>query len=144
MGNHFIHIIMVSPFGSPRRIEEIPMAEPANPPNPSAAEVRVLLVSIAQFLRQAHRMGPETQMVLADYVEELGKALEENDISTAEIARLTQCASHLLDAVHDEEPGVLEGARNRLERTVVAMETQAPMLAGLLRRLSETLSNLGI
>jgi hypothetical protein len=120
------------------------MSDPAPPPSPSAAEVRGLLVSIAQFLRQAHRMGPETQLVLADYVEELGKALEDSDISTTEIARLTQCASQLLDAVHDEEPGVLQGARDRLERTVVAAETQAPILAGLLRRLAETLSNLGI
>ena len=111
---------------------------------PSAAEVRELLTTVAQFLRQAHRLGPETQLVLADFVEELGKALEEREISSAEIGRLTECASHLLDAVHDEEPGVMQGARDRLENAVVAVETQVPTLAGLMRRLAATLADLGI
>jgi hypothetical protein len=118
------------------------MAE--NSPIPSSAEVRALLAAVAQFLRQAHRLGPETQMLLADFVEELGKALEQQEISAAEIHRLTDCASHLLDAVHDEEPGVLDNARTRLEGAVVAVETQAPIVAGLMRRLAATLSDLGI
>jgi hypothetical protein len=118
------------------------MTEPST--TPSGAEVRALLNSVAQFLRQAHRLGPETQLVLADYIEELGKALEQREITAAEIARLTQCASHLLDAVNDEEPGVLANARTRLEGAVVAVETQVPVLAGLMRRLAATLSDLGI
>jgi hypothetical protein len=50
----------------------------------------------------------------------------------------------LLDAVNDEEPGVLANARTRLEGAVVAVETQVPVLAGLMRRLAATLSDLGI
>jgi len=111
---------------------------------PSAAEVRALLGTVAQFLRQAHRMGPETQAVLADFVEELGKALEEREISAAEIGRLTECATHLLDAVHEDEPGVLESARSSLEGAVVAVETRVPAVAGLMRRLAATLADLGI
>jgi hypothetical protein len=111
---------------------------------PSSAEVQALLTTVAQFLRQAHRLGPETQLVLADFVEELGKALEHQEISAAEIGRLTDCAAHLLDAVHGEEPGVLDSARVGLERAVVAVETRVPTVAGLLRRLAETLADLGI
>ena len=111
---------------------------------PSAAEVRALLATVAQFLRQAHRLGPETQLVLADFVEELGRALEQKEITGEEIGRLTDCASHLLDAVHEDEPGVLESARARVEGAVVAVETRVPAVAGLMRRLAETLADLGI
>lgn len=118
------------------------MADTIN--TPSSAEVRALLGTVAQFLRQAHRLGPETQLVLADFVEELGRALEQKEITATEIGRLTDCAAHLLDAVHDEEPGVLENARTRLEGAVVAVETQVPTVAGLMRRLAATLADLGI
>ena len=41
-------------------------------------------------------------------------------------------------------PYVVEKVRDRLESAAAAVEAQAPMVAGLTRRLIETLSNLGI
>ena len=121
------------------------MNENSSVPAPSSAEVPALLRTIALLLRHTHHLGPEAQLLLADLVEELGKALEQAKVSSAEIARLTESASHLVEVAQaEDEPGVLDAARSRLERAAVAVETGAPMLAGLARRLAEMLSNLGI
>ena len=111
----------------------------------SKIQVQAQLHAISLLLREAHRLGPEAQGLLADLVDELGKALESTEVPNAEVARLTECASHLVQAVHEKhEPSVLQAARDRLDHAVVAIETEAPMLAGLTRRLAEMLSNLGI
>lgn len=111
----------------------------------SLSEVRKLLHTIAELLRHARHLGPETQALLADLIDELAVALEIENVPTAEIARLTECAAQLVRAVKDKDkPGVLEAAEDRLERAVVAVETGAPGLASLTRRLAEMLSNLGI
>ena len=118
------------------------MAEPATP---SGAQVRSILTMVAQVLRRIHHLGPEAQLLLADLVEELGNAVDRADVPPDELARLTEDALHLVEAVHDEqEPGVMEAARDRVEKAAVAVETGAPNLAELTRRLAETLSNLGI
>lgn len=119
--------------------------QPTVGPPPTTAEVRALLHAIAQLLREAHRLDREAQAILADLVEELGRAFESSAVANAEVARLTECASHLIQAVHQEqEPGLLDAARDRLDRAVIAIEEEAPVLAGLTRRLAEMLSNLGI
>jgi len=113
--------------------------------NPSLAEVRTLLHTIAELLRHTRHLGPEAQDLLADLIDELGVALETPTIPNQEIARLTECASHLVQAVKENpEPGVLSAAQERLENAVVAVETRSPALANLTRRLAEMLSNLGI
>lgn len=119
---------------------------PDNPASsPSVAEVRTLLRTIAELLRHTRHLGPEAQTLLADLIEELGAALAAPEVANAEIAKLTECASHLVQAVKEKhEPGMLEAARDRLERAVVGVETGAPTLAGLTRRLAEMLSNVGI
>ena len=115
------------------------------PAPPSAAEVRALLHTIALLLRHTHHLGPEAQLLLADLIDELGKSLDEAKVSSAEIARLTESASHLVQvAKAEDQEGVVEQARDRLERAAVAVESGAPTLAGLARRLTEMLSNLGI
>jgi hypothetical protein len=121
------------------------MAYPESDASPSGAEVGKLLAAIAQLLRHTHQLGPEAQLVLADLIEEMGRAIEHTEVPSSEIALLTESASQLVEAVREEPaPGVLEAARGRLENAAVAVETQAPTLAGLARRLAETLSNLGI
>jgi Domain of unknown function (DUF4404) len=120
------------------------------PEQPSAnsnatAQVQAHLHIIALMLRAPHRFGPEAQAALADLVDELGKTLETPDVPSAEVARLSECAAQLAKAVHEEhEPGLLEAARNRYDHAVVAVESQAPTLAGLARRLAEMLSDVGI
>jgi hypothetical protein len=107
--------------------------------------VQTHLHTISLLLRNADHVGPDAQQLLADLVDELGKALASTDVPDDEIARLTECATHLAEAVQKEnEPGVLQKAEERLERAVVAIENKAPALANLTRRLAEMLSNLGI
>lgn len=120
------------------------MPEQSGPPN-SIAAVRTNLHAISLLLRQQNRLNPESQALLADLLEELGKSLEGNAIPSAEVAKLTECAAHLVDAVHHgHEPSLLEAAHDRLDRAVVAVESQAPALADLTRRLAQMLADVGI
>jgi hypothetical protein len=120
------------------------MPDQPDPPN-SAAAVRSNLHTIAQMLRQKDRLNPESQALLADLLEELSKSLRGNAIPSAEVAKLTECAAHLVDAVHHgHEPGLLEAAKNRLDRAVIAVESQAPRLADITRRLAQMLADVGI
>ena len=114
-------------------------------PTSSSAKVQAHLHAISQLLREADRLGPEEQALLADLVDELGNALESPAVPDEKVATLTESASHLVQAVQEKhEPGVLAAAEERLERAAVAIEAQAPTLANLTRRLAEMLSNLGI
>src|SRR5262245_61138531 len=100
---------------------------PENPAAPSTTQMRKHLHAISQLLRHVHHLGPEAQSLLADLVEELGQSLEPSAVPSAEVARLTECTAHLMHAIQQgEEPGVLEAARNRLDRAVIAAETEAP------------------
>lgn len=120
------------------------MLDPSGPPN-SVSAVRGNLHAIALLLRQKNRLSPESQALLADLLEELGKTLEGNAIPSAEVARLTECAAQMVDAVHHgREPGLLEAAHDRLDRAVIAVESQAPTLADLTRRLAQMLADVGI
>ena len=111
----------------------------------SLVEVRTLLHTIADLLRHVRHLGPEAQALVADLIDEMGVALETPTVPNEEIARLTECASQLMRAVQEREaPGVLEAAQDRLEKAVVAVETGAPGLAGMTRKLAEMLSNVGI
>ena len=111
----------------------------------SKAQVQAHLHAISKFLREADHLGPEAQALLADLFDELGNALESTAVPNAEVARLAECVSHLAQAVHEKhEPGILESASDRLERAVVTVESKAPALAALTRRLADMLSNLGI
>ena len=113
--------------------------------NAGAALVRAQLHAIAQLLRGVHRLEPQAQAALADLVDELSNTLGAPAVPSAEIARLTQCAAHLVKAVHEQHmPGLLEAARNRLEHAVIAVETEVPVLASVTRRLAEMLSNVGL
>jgi hypothetical protein len=111
----------------------------------SVAAVREHLHQVSEMLRHVRHLGPEAQVLLADLMDELSKTLESTEVPSAEVARLTESASQLAQAVKEKkEPGVLEAARQRVDRAVLAVETEAPVLAGLTRRLAEMLSNVGI
>jgi hypothetical protein len=117
------------------------MSEPLT----AKAQVQEHLHAISLLLRSPHRLSPEAKAVLADFVDELGAALDAQDAPSAEVARLTECATNLLHAVQEQhEPNVLEAAEERLEHAAVAVESRSPALANLTRRLAEMLSNLGI
>lgn len=114
-------------------------------PEPTPPEVPASLHAIAGLLRQGHHLGPEAQQALAELVDEMGTALEPGKEPTAEMAHLAESTAHLVQVLHQgRDRGVLAAARNRLEQAALAAESQAPTLAGLVHRLIDTLSNLGI
>lgn len=115
------------------------------PDHDATAEVQTHLHAISKLLREANRLTPEAQALLADLVDELGNALESTDVPNENVAHLTASATHLVQAVHEKhEPSLLEAAEDRLERAAVAVEAKAPHLASLTRQLAEMLSNVGI
>jgi hypothetical protein len=112
---------------------------------PTRGEMRTLLHTVAELLRHTRHLGPEAQALLADLIDELGTALETQEVPNAAIARLTESTSLLVKAVAEKhDAGMLEAAHDRLEGAAVSVETRAPHLAELTRRLAEMLSNLGI
>jgi hypothetical protein len=121
------------------------MSEPLSSTPPSVVEVRTHLHTIADLLREVHHLGPDAQQLLAELVDELGTVLESDTIPSNELAHLTECTAQLMTAAHrGEAAGLLGKARARLDRAALAVETKAPLVAGLARRLTDTLSDLGI
>jgi hypothetical protein len=118
------------------------MSEPA--PHP-AAQLRAHLHTIATLLREVPHLGPEAQRLLAELVAELSDAMDAETVPTADLAHLADTAAQLVRAAHEgEEQGLIGKAQEKLEGAAAALEADAPMLAGLTRRLIEALSNLGI
>jgi hypothetical protein len=116
---------------------------PSNPPVPP--EVQDSLHTINQLLRDAHHLGPQAQRTLAALVGELEHALGASKASPEELAHLTDSTAKLVEAVHQQhEEGVLGAARDRLEEAVIGAEARAPVVTGVVRRLLDALSNLGI
>ena len=114
-------------------------------PESSPTQVQTQLHAIALLLREASRLEPAAQALLADLFDELADALESTAAPDLDISQLTECAAHLVHAVHEKhEPSLLEAAGDRLENAVLAVEAKAPGLASLTRRLAEMLSDLGI
>jgi len=121
------------------------MAQESPIPAPSSQEVHAHLQAIAELLRQPHRLEAAAQVALADLVDELDNALKLGNIPNDEAVRLAATASLFAEAVHrKEEPGVLKAARDRLDQAAIAVESKAPLAAGLARRVMDALSNVGI
>src|SRR5213593_3300753 len=100
-------------------------------PVPTTSQVRAHLHTLSLLLRQ-NRLDAQTQALVADLVEELGRSLESSAVPSDEVARLAESTAHLVEAVHHRhDPTMLEAARNRLDRAVLAVEAEAPGLAGL-------------
>jgi tRNA C32,U32 (ribose-2'-O)-methylase TrmJ len=120
------------------------MPEPPPQP-PTAADVHASLHHLAQFLRQSGHLDTQEQQALADLVDELGRAIDQAALPSAETAHLAESIAQLTRAVHHRhDTGLLTAAKERLGQAVVSIETQAPMATGLVRRLLEALANLGI
>ena len=113
--------------------------------DPTKARVQTQLHAISQLLRTTDRLGPQAQALLAELMDELSNALDSSDVPDEKVATLTENTAELVHAVHQEQPpGMLAAFEERLEDAAVAVETKAPTLANLPRRLAEMLSNLGI
>jgi hypothetical protein len=117
---------------------------PEQPPvGPSA--VSAGLHHIAAALREGPPLGPEAQRALAALIDELGNALPAAEPATPELEHLAGTTADFVRALHQRhEPGRLAAARDRLERAILGAEAQAPLTAGVARRVLDALANLGI
>ncbi len=121
------------------------MAEQPDRNPPARPEVEASLHAVGELLREAHHLGPEAQQTLAQLVDELGSALGSGTLSSAELAHLRDSTARLVEALHRRhDEGVVAAARDRLEEAVVSAESNAPVVAGVARRLLDALASLGI
>lgn len=110
-----------------------------------AAQVQASIHEVAQLLRTAHHLGPEAQEALADLMDELGKLVNPDAVPSAETAHLAESTAHLARALHERhDEGVLATAKERLQSAAARAEVEAPLAAGLVRRVIDALANLGI
>src|SRR5579859_6910781 len=109
------------------------------------SKVQDHLHTIARLLRDVRHLSPDAQDLLAELVDELGRALESNEVPPAELGHLAEQVAALLRAAKPGgDAGLLAQIQDRLDQAATALESRAPMLTGLTRRLIETLSELGI
>jgi hypothetical protein len=110
---------------------------------PAALQER--LHEIARLLRRTHHLGPEAQQELARLADELGAVPEMAALPSTEAAQLLEQTTALVEALQRQaDEGLLAAARDRLEEAVYTAAARAPLVAGVARRLLETLANLGI
>jgi Domain of unknown function (DUF4404) len=111
----------------------------------STAAVQDQLRAVAKILHEAGRLNPKAKELLAELVEELGRSLDAGAVPTQDLAHLTECAGQLVQvAKQTEETGALRAARNRLDNAIIRIDAEFPTIAGIARRLTETLADLGI
>ena len=114
-------------------------------PTPSPEDRAASLHAVARALRQTPRLGREARQALADFLDALDDPETTAAASPADVKRLTDRAAHLLNALHHQhDAGVLAAARDRLEEAVLRAESQAPVTAGVFRRLLDALANIGV
>jgi hypothetical protein len=102
------------------------------------------LQELSRLLRDTDHLAPEAQQELADLVAELSKALAGN-LSSAEVEHLGRTAANMIQALHEQQNAdYLSAARDRLRDAAVHAEVVAPGPTGIVRRLLDTLANLGI
>lgn len=114
-------------------------AAPAAPPLAAAR-----LHEMAHLLREARYLGPEGRVALADFTDELAEHLAFAPAAAAKQERLARAAGGLVEILRREAQSPLAETRDRLEETLVAVETRAPTIAGLARQLLDALAKLGI
>ncbi len=120
------------------------MAEEQPAVSPDRQALRSHLQELADLLRDAPHLEPEAQQELADLVAELSQALAGN-LSSAEADHLAQNTLHMVQALHEQRDAhYLSATRDRLRDAAVHAELQAPVAAGIVRRIIDALANLGI
>jgi hypothetical protein len=103
------------------------------------------LRDVASMLRQGGAIDPESRRALAALVDELRKALDDQNVPPAEVARLAASTAHLTEALHQrKETGLLAKAREGLELAALEAEAHVPFLVGLARRVVDALAGIGI
>lgn len=112
-------------------------------PEPAAA-IRERLLECARLLRSTRHLDPEAQAAVAEVLAELATSvdLSDPDVPAEELAESSAHLARALQAPHDE--GLLTSARHRFEEVAARAEAEAPVTAGVVRRLVDALSGIGI
>jgi hypothetical protein len=121
------------------------MAEPTSSQPHTPATIQADLQELAASLRAADHLEPDVQRALADLVAELGRDLDPGTLPLGEKAHLAETTALLLQALHQRhDAGRLAKVKERFEGAAARAEATAPFLTGMVRRLLDALSNLGI
>jgi hypothetical protein len=122
------------------------MTEQSSGVPPSQAELRANLAALAELLRKKHHIGPDVQARIAELVQEMNQALASSPgVPSAEVAALASSTGGLVQALRGQaDTGALGEARDRLDRAILAAEARAPFAAGIVQRLVDVLTDLGI
>jgi len=120
--------------------------KPGNEPTYfGGGSVEARLHDVARLLRGSDSLDAESRRTLAELVDELSKALRSTSVPAVEVARLAETTTHLAEALHrrhDRER--VRTVRDRLDEAVVSTGLRHPLVAGIARRLLDTLANIGI
>jgi hypothetical protein len=121
------------------------MPDTPEPGTPAVPEVRTRLGDAARLLRASAAVDPDVRRALAEFLDELGRALEAPEAPPAELARLADGAAHLAESLHrGHDRGLVATARERLAALARQAEARAPTAVGLARRLVDALASAGI
>jgi hypothetical protein len=121
------------------------MRKPASPESSAPLGVETNLHNLAELLRKTAHLEPKAQQALAEIVDELAKALHSAPISNQEMIPLTQSTADLIHALHQRrDETVISTARDRLSRSILGVENQAPVVAQIAGRLLDALASSGI
>lgn len=111
----------------------------------SRAELEAFLARLADDLRDVEHLDVDARRDLAELLHELGRAVAATELPPAELEHLAASATHLAKALHSRtQRSGLAGAQDRLEQAVLATQSRAPVLTGIMRRLIDVLTNIGI
>ncbi len=121
------------------------MSEPAPSGSPIPLSVQASLHTVAEVLRDPHPLSPEAREALAALVDELGNLLTAPGAPPQAVAHLAESTAHLVQAAHRRaDEGLMAAARDRVEQAILGVEVQAPLAAGIARRVLDALSGIGI
>jgi nucleoside-triphosphatase THEP1 len=121
------------------------MPEPASSGPPIPPSVQASLHAVAEVLRDPHPLSAEAREALAALVDELGNLLTAPGAPPEAVTHLADSTAHLVQAVHRRaDEGLLAAARDRLEQAILGVEAQAPLAAGIARRVLDALAGIGI
>lgn len=102
------------------------------------------LGELARLLREVDHLEPEVRRELADVVEELEAAVH-GELTVEDAAHVRSSVRHVIEAIRQQRDQTAPGhAVGQLEATVARTAAEAPVAAGVARRLIEMLADLGI
>jgi len=115
----------------------------ATPQDPTQIQAR--LRELAQTLREAKHLDPDTQRELAELADELATSGDFSKASSTEVAQLLDTSARVIGTLHQSpQTPVPATLRQRLAEAIYATEARAPVLAGVAHRLLDVLADLGI